>query len=263
MRIIVLTENTPASPEFRAEHGLSLYIETNRHKILFDAGQTDQFAENADRLDVDLSLVDVAFLSHGHYDHSGGLTRFLSLNRRAPVYANRRVFSDCWHGEDHYIGVDRALQANDRIRLTGDSLRIDDQLSLFACNDRPRPFPVAGANLTVRQPDGCFLPDEFLHEQYLLIEENERRVLVSGCSHKGVLNILSWFDPDVFVGGFHFMKTDPCAQRDELLSAAAALIRYRATYYTGHCTGIEQFDVLKQRMGDRLNALHAGSEIIL
>ena len=92
MIIRILTENTTACPELTAEHGLSLYIEANGLRILFDAGQSDAFAENAQRLGVDLSGVDLAVLSHGHYDHGGGLMRFLELNDHAPVYVSSHAF---------------------------------------------------------------------------------------------------------------------------------------------------------------------------
>ena len=77
MRIISLVENTSVNDAIKAEHGLSLYIESKNYKILFDMGQTDLFLKNAKRLGVDLSQVDIAILSHGHYDHGGGLEEFL------------------------------------------------------------------------------------------------------------------------------------------------------------------------------------------
>ena len=79
MKITALTENTSVNENIGAEHGLSLYIETDGHKILFDMGQTDMFERNAKTLCIDLSEVDIAVLSHGHYDHGGGLARFLEI----------------------------------------------------------------------------------------------------------------------------------------------------------------------------------------
>ena len=92
MRITVLLENTPSSDSVTAEHGLRLFIETENAKILFDMGQTDAFANNARVLGIDLSSADLAVLSHGHYDHGGGLTKFLELNRTAPVYLSPHAF---------------------------------------------------------------------------------------------------------------------------------------------------------------------------
>ena len=94
MRISVLCENTAYKKEFEGEHGLSLLISTDKHKILFDAGQTDLFLRNGARLGEDLKDVDMVVLSHGHYDHGGGLFKFLSLNDKAKVYINKNVANE-------------------------------------------------------------------------------------------------------------------------------------------------------------------------
>lgn len=253
-----LIENTALSNSLACEHGLSLYIETARHKILFDAGQTDLFAENAEKMGVDLKLVDIAFLSHGHYDHSGGLTHFLTVNDRAALYVNENAFAPCYNLENRYIGVHPALQKSERIVLTKDQTVIDEELSLFTCNTCERMYSFSGKGLTVMTDNGL-IPDDFSHEQYLVIRESGRKIVVSGCSHKGVLNIVEWLDPDVFIGGFHFMKHDPAADRSELLSAAQTLAVHPTRYYTGHCTGCEQYSLLKERLGNRLHYLSAGS----
>ena len=92
MRIVTLMEDTACAPAFACEHGLSFYIETNGKRLLFDMGQTGLFVCNAARLGADLGAVDIAFLSHGHYDHGGGLAAFLSVNSHAPVYVHERAF---------------------------------------------------------------------------------------------------------------------------------------------------------------------------
>jgi len=262
MKLCMLMENTSSRPDLIAEHGLSLYIETKNHKILFDAGQSDAFAQNAERMGIDLSCVDIAFLSHGHYDHSGGLMKFLEVNDHAPIYMNARAFGDYWHGEDHFIGVDPQLKNHPRIRLTDGDVRIDEELSLHTCNELPRPFPSSGAGLTQRRSER-FFPDEFLHEQYLTVAENGRRVVISGCSHKGILNITKWLCPDVLIGGFHFMKVDPDARKAELEEAAHTLLSSPARFYTCHCTGEAQYAVMKRHMGDRLHYLRAGDSLSL
>ncbi|MBO5992547.1 MAG: hypothetical protein J6P76_00265, partial [Acidaminococcaceae bacterium] len=107
-------------------------------------------------------------------------------------------------------------------------------------------------------------PEDFRHEQYLLIEEDGRRILFSGCSHKGILNIASWFRPDVLVGGFHFMGVPlDDAGKKRLTEAAEILCSYPTVYYTGHCTGVEQYQFMKQLMGERLRYIAAGSRVEL
>ena len=208
LKIMALVENTvpedlAAQLGLGKEHGLSLYIEACGHKILFDMGQSGLFARNAAALGVDLAAVDLAVLSHGHYDHGGGLARFLELNSTAPVYLNEHAFEPHYHGAERYIGLDPALAASPRLHLTGEEAVLAPGLTLAACSRQPRRYDLGSFGLTV-QEGGAFQPEDFRHEHYLLIEEAGRRVLISGCSHKGILNIVDWFRPDVLVGGFHF-----------------------------------------------------------
>ena len=207
MKITTLIENTALRPELKAEHGLSLYIETGDRRILFDSGQSGAFADNAETLGIDLSQVDLCILSHGHYDHGGGLKRFLEINDHAPVYINRHAFGE-YFSSGKYIGLDPALEENPRLIGVEDVLEIAEGITLCSCNDLLRPFSFGVFGQSIRK-DNVHVDDDYLHEQYLLLEENGRKYCFSGCSHKGLLNILSWFRPDVFFGGFHFIRMDP------------------------------------------------------
>ena len=258
MKITALTENTSGQPGIGCEHGLSLYIETAAHKLLFDMGQTDLFAENAVRLGIDLSAADFAVLSHGHYDHGGGLPVFLRLNHRAPVYVNEHAFEPHYNGTDRYIGLDVSLQGNDRLVMTGEEYRIAEGMTLYTCNERQRPFAF-GAGALLEKQNGQLVPETFRHEHYLLIEENGKRVLISGCSHKGILNIVTWFRPDVLVGGFHFMNLD---KEGTLRSYAEQLDAFPTMFYTCHCTGVQQYEWMQPHM-QCLHYLSAGETIVI
>ena len=96
MKITVLMENTAAREELSAAHGLSLYIETPKHRILMDMGPNDDYLENAEKLGIDLTQVDLAILSHGHYDHGGGLKAFCALNDQAKIYVRENAFGNYW-----------------------------------------------------------------------------------------------------------------------------------------------------------------------
>ena len=259
MKIWTLIENTSCREDLTAEHGLSLYIETGNHRILFDTGKTGAFADNAEKMGVDLTKADMVILSHGHYDHGGGLLRFLEINKTAPVYLSRHVFRDCY-SSGRYIGLDPRLQNHPRLIPVDDSLELDKGIRLFSCNGLERPYLTGTFGQTVLE-NGIHIADDYRHEQYLLVEEAGKNYLFSGCSHKGVLNILHWFHPDVFLGGFHFIKLDP--QSRELTSAAETLAAYDTRYFTGHCTGTEQFRAMQRILGSRLQYLHSGSELTL
>ena len=170
IQITALVENTSADPRLGAEHGLSLYIETGAHHILFDMGQTALYAANARALGVDLAGVDLAVLSHGHYDHGGGLAHFLAANPGAPVYLSRYAFEPHYHGSTKNIGLEPALAQNLRLRFTGETTPLGDGLTLYACNARPRRHDLGSFGLTTVR-DGAFVAEDFRHEQYLLIEQ--------------------------------------------------------------------------------------------
>ena len=265
MRVTMLMDNISTRPGIAAEHGLSLYIETEKHRILFDTGSSDAFARNAEALGIDLAAVDIAFISHGHYDHTRGLPRFFELNDRAPVYIHREAFEEYHASDERNIGMPVELKGNPRFILTDGPLSIDDELSLAPFNLEERPFPSHSGGLLMRR-NGQDVQDEFLHEQYLSIREagSGRHVVISGCSHKGILNIMRWLQPDALVGGFHFMNLDTQGDGQKALdSAAEELLRHRTEYFTCHCTGKKQFDWLKARMDERLNYLAGGMSIEL
>ena len=253
MRIISLVENTSVNDAIKAEHGLSLYIESKNYKILFDMGQTDLFLKNAKKLGVDLSQVDIAILSHGHYDHGGGLEEFLKINKKAYVYVSQYAFDTYYNGKEKYIVLNPSLKYNKRLIFTNGKVEVDEGITLYHCNDRVKRYDLGSFGLNVKRNQEYF-PDDFRHEQYMLIEENGKQILFSGCSHKGILNIAEWFQPDVLIGGFHFSKLP---LDDTLKDYAQYLEGFKTEYYTCHCTGVEQFSFMKQFMS-RLFYLSAG-----
>ena len=261
MKITTLMENTACSDRYAAEHGMSLFIETKSKNILFDSGPSEAFAANAEKLGVDLGKADIAILSHGHYDHSGGMLRFLQLNHHAPVYLQRDAFEEHFNNQMKDIGVDPELKKSDRLVFTDGEQKLAEGITLFTCNGEKLVRPIETNGMTVKR-DGVLLPEDFRHEQYLLIEEEGRRYLFSGCSHKGVINITNWFRPDVLVGGFHFMGVAlDEAGKAFLKEAAETLCKFDTVYYTGHCTGVEQYEFMKQLMGDRLHYISSGSVV--
>ncbi len=258
MKITSLLENTTSRTDMKTEHGLSLYIENENNTILFDMGQTALFTENARTLGIDLRNVDIAVLSHGHYDHGGGLAEFLKINGRAPVFIHRDAYLPHYNGTKKYIGLDVALSNHPRVIFTDDLYEITPSVFLFSCNGKERKYPPVNSGLTEKTGDQ-YIADDFRHEQYLLIEENGKRILFSGCSHKGILDIVSWFTPDILIGGFHFSKVPP---GEELCQTAKSLDAYPTEFYTCHCTGEPQYLFMREEMS-RLHYLSCGETVII
>ena len=260
MIVKALVEDTCENSAFRTEHGLSLYIEANGRKILFDTGQSSAFIQNAQMLGVDLTQVDFAVLSHAHYDHSGGIEAFVSLNDHAPVYVSQYAFDDVRHG-DRTIGMDPALKTHPRIVFVTENTRLAGGISVYPAQGRNPLEPIRSRGLSAIR-NGALIPDDFRHEQYLEIVENGKRTLVSGCSHKGIVNIVQWFAPDVLIGGFHLYDLDPQGEGRQELDAIALTLQNAGTlYYTCHCTGVKQYAYLKRTLGDRLFYISSGQEI--
>lgn len=211
MKIVTLAENTSIADAFQNEHGLSFYIETQTHKLLFDVGASSLFAENAEKLGVDLSQVDTLIISHGHYDHGGGLKTFLELNDQAAIYINGKAFENHFSKRANgvtYIGLDQELFANPRFVFLEDDFVIDDELCIFSNVQGERCRAIANDDLLMEK-DGQRLVDDFCHEQNLIIREKNQLVLVAGCAHRGIINILDHMalnydlQPTVVIGGFH------------------------------------------------------------
>jgi len=274
MIIKTLSENTSVSDDFGCEHGLSLYIETEKHKILFDTGASGLFAKNAERMGVELQNVDIAVISHDHYDHGGGLATFMALNSTADIYISREAFSERFAvdpaGEKKYIGLNGHLLPSSRFIETCGHTVIDGELELFSGVHGEKLNPTGNRDLLMVR-SGQLVPDDFAHEQNLVIKENGHVVLIAGCAHNGIINIIEhmmtsgYGMPSHVVGGFHLYNKS--ADRDEepglVRRIGTHLNNTQAKYYTCHCTGIGSYNVLKEVMGDGIGYLSAGSQIII
>lgn len=273
MKIINLMENTEGVAGCVYEHGLSFYIETPKHKILLDTGASDKILANAKVLGIDLSKVDTLVLSHGHYDHSGGILAVAAMNPHMKIYMQKNAVLDYFHPtpeEERYIGIDKAiLELSEVVLLDGDR-RLDEELSVFSNITGRRLWPQG--NLTLkRKSETRFVQDCFDHEQCLVIEAEGQRILLSGCAHNGILNILDKYrevygeEPDAVISGFHMMKKTDYTPEEmrNIRDTAEELKKYKSYFYTGHCTGLPAFSLLKEIMGDQLTYVHCGEEVIV
>lgn len=268
MKIITLVENTCGAEGCIAEHGLSLYIETENHRILADAGQSDAVVKNANKLGIDLSLVDTIVLSHGHYDHSGGILPVMKLNHTARIYM-RKTAAEMHCNGDRYIGIDTDILKLPNVSLIDGDMKIDDELFLFGGITGRRCYPQSNRKL-LKVCGGEKVPDDFSHEQCLVVTYGREKWLISGCAHNGILNILDRYNelfsgyPDYVITGFHMMKKDGEYNAEEIsviTETAHELSKLDTVFYSGHCTGEAAFDIMKEIMGEKLIALHSGETV--
>mgnify|MGYP000953380019 CR=1 FL=1 len=268
MKITVLVENTSTINGYEKEKGLSFYITTDHHKILFDCGMGSKFSNNARKMGIDLSGVDVAFISHGHQDHGGGLDEFLRINKIAPIYIQKTTFGKYYakiRDRFYYGGLNQKLSANPRFTVLDGTARIDEELQVVSGIPRKK----ESKNLYMKS-GGQYLPDVFEHEQSLVISEKGKKVLISGCSHCGIDNILSsaqelFGNIDFVIGGFHLIAYDFEKDEDllEIDSLAKNLLAENAAYYTCHCTSTAGYSRLKKSMGERIGYLSTGNTIFI
>lgn len=273
MKITCLVENKSISHAYKHKHGLSFFVKTKNHNILFDVGPDKTYYDNAKKLGIDLSEVDILVISHGHRDHGGGLSHFLKMNKKAKIYIRKEAF------EKHYtrfhdlrvsIGLNSALKNNKRIIFTNDVTRIDDELTIFSNVTGRDLFSYMNGPLEVKRNNN-FQRDRFEHEQYLSVNE-DKSVLITGCTHNGIVNVMRKYDTlfpnkylDVVIGGFHL--SDPVRRKNEDEGRIDSIARYLLTrdehYYTCHCTGDIPYKQMKDTMKNKLDYIKAGQEIYL
>ena len=275
MKIINLIEDTNGREECVAAHGLSFYVETKKHKLLLDLGPSSQTIDNAKELGINLTEIDTVVLSHGHYDHSGGIIPFTMINDRAKIYFQESAKED-YYADDgldakeryRYIGIDKTIVSLPQAKILNGDAIIDDEIEVFTIKERSHKLPSTNKNLLIKK-DGELKRDDFGHEHFLVIREEGKSVLLSGCAHNGILSILdAYIDkfkeaPDLVVSGFHLMKKTEYNENEieEIKGIAEELKKYPSRFVTCHCTSVPAYEIMKPVLGEQLEYVHSGEEI--
>lgn len=248
MRIVVLVDNAAdtARPFLLCEHGLSLLIEHDDHRVLCDTGSSGAFLHNARCLGIDVATIDFALVSHGHDDHSGGLSAFFAAcGSKAYIHANvaeERYFSSRKGRRE--ISCDKGVLAANagRIHYLTGSKELFPGVFAVQCQCRVHPVPHGNAFLTKISGEKE-APDDFSHELSLAIITDAGLVVVSPCSHRGALNIIDECMGETgcsellaYVGGLHFVDGDGCECEASLFAEEFVRLYPDARLYTGHCT---------------------------
>ena len=264
MKWTVLSDNRSNNSSLSTEHGLSILLETERHKILLDTGASDVFIQNAELLGVNLSDVDYVFISHGHSDHAGGLRYFLEHNRQAQVIVSPDAMSGMFfskRGNLHSITTEWPEIDENRLILIDQTCEIAEGIHVIAHIPQNHTMPKGNKNLYVQDANGAYINDDFRHELALYVDG----LLFTGCAHSGLENILAacpW-PVHTVVGGFHLL--DGQESEEELVTLAQKLkANYPETlFYTSHCTGDHVYDVMKDVMGEQLQSFRCGTMNVL
>lgn len=270
MKAVILIDNLTRGT-LTAQWGLSVHIEYQGHKILLDTGASEAFAQNAGRLGIDLGAVELGVLSHAHYDHADGMAAFFERNGNAKFCLRKGSKENCYGKRwifHKYIGIHRGFlkKYRDRLIFTERRQEILPGVTVLAHSTGGLESIGEKNHLYIRQ-NGRYLPDSFEHEQSLILDTEKGLIIFSSCSHGGADQIIQEVQSEypekkiyAMIGGFHLYHTSP----EEVRSLAK---RIQSTgierIYTGHCTGEQAYEILREELGERVEQIYTGMEIEL
>lgn len=273
IKFIFLSENKTENPKCNAEHGLSVYIETEEMTLLMDTGASNLFESNAKARHIDLACAEALVISHGHYDHTQGVPQFCRINQTAPVYIHKDAFGECYgmtkgNMDKHPCSIiwssEERRQIKDRLRLTDGPLWLTENIVISGT------IPDVAGNVPTEQfyekrADGSFIPDLMNHEQFLAIRNGQKGIFVfSGCSHKGVIPVLEYTKKlfpgekiQGLVAGMHLYEASDQVRRtviDKVIKEQPEIVM------PVHCTGIDAICMLKEALRDKCIVATAGGK---
>jgi len=274
LQITTLSENTAGLGGFLGEWGLSILVETEKLNILFDTGKSISASHNADTLGIDLSQIDKIVLSHGHFDHTGGLRQILRrMRKEIEIIAH----PDMWQakyatreGEERYIGIPFHRQTLEslgaKFNLTTESVRLTGNIMTTGEIPMVTDYEEIEPYLVVKEGDD-FKRDMLLDDQALIINTEPGLVVILGCAHRGIINTLYHAQQltgvktiDTVLGGCHLMDAS-----EERVWLTIAALKELGVQRLGvcHCTGLPASAIMAQQFGDKFFFNNAGTVLSL
>lgn len=267
-KLTVNVDNIPLE-QIKGEWGLSILVQYGEKKILADVGASELFADNMKKLGFSIEDVDYATLSHAHYDHANGMPRFFKENAKAKFYLRESIAENCYAKKfifRKYIGIPRNVLADyaDRIEIVSGDYQLSEGVYLI-------PHKTAGLEkigkreMMYQRTSKGWMPDNFSHEQSLVLDTDKGLVIINCCSHGGAVNVIrevteTFPDKHVhgLIGGFHLFNKSA----DEIKTVAREIKNTGIEFVcTGHCTKDRAYSILKEELGDKLEKLHVGLEM--
>ena len=264
MKITTLIENLVYQPGLVSEHGLSIYIDTGRRRILLDAGQSSSCLANAESLGIDINNVDAVVISHGHYDHTGGLNAFLHKNAQAKVYLKKEALLPKYNSSRNFIGIPAIPEEYEkRLRFVEEVTEIDEGVFIVPTIPIVHEEDTSFSYFYTDRGEGL-VDDTFEDELFLAIVSDNRLSVFSSCSHRGISNILEAaqrlfsLPVDLVTGGFH-LKNAPKEQLETVIKYLARIKPKKVGIC--HCTGIENFPEMTKAAGENVFYNYTGNII--
>jgi len=264
-KLTVIVDNV-GNDYLKGEWGLSILVEHSDKKILADVGGSELFAKNLIELGFDIRNIDFATLSHAHYDHANGMERFFQDNESAKFYLRDTTGEDCYlkYWVFHkYIGIPKGIvsEYSDRIQFVSGDYELCDGAYLVP-HKTDGLEKIGKREKMYRKTTKGWKPDNFSHEQSLVLDTDKGLVIINCCSHGGVINIINevkatFPEKKVYglIGGFHLFNK----QDDEIIELAKEIKNTGIEYVcTGHCTKQRAYDILKGELSERLDQLKVG-----
>jgi 7,8-dihydropterin-6-yl-methyl-4-(beta-D-ribofuranosyl)aminobenzene 5'-phosphate synthase len=270
VELTVLVDNHSQSPDLLTEHGLSILIRGPDLTVLFDAGATGQaLKRNAEALSVDLAATDATVVSHGHYDHTGGLAAAVERRSGLDLYAHPGAFVRRWAEKPGQslqdVSCPHSLEKLTRAGADFHPVLAPERLASWLLLSGPVGGPRWGPDTFLVHKGDDMVADGFEDEIFCLIRGDRGWTVLTGCCHRGLKNILraakflAHDEPIVgIVGGVHLRNAPP----EELLEVVELLKSHgQPELYACHCTGEDAIHFLQHRLGDRVHAISAGSRM--
>lgn len=274
MLTILIDNNThPTQNDLLTEHGLSIYWELNGLKYMLDVGATEAFFQNAKTLKIKIEDVDYLFISHAHKDHTGGLEKFLKVNKKAEIYLSnnilKRSFYSSRRGEKRDISMPE-VEISSRFKLIKEDYTLNEDVKLIAKIPEISQKPLANRTLLSKTSDEEKI-DSFDHEICLRVKTDRGYLILSACTHNGILNTLSAccgnkVQPSeviAYIGGTHLLDSDDTNQyetQEDIITLSESLLKSypHLQLITGHCTGSAVVQIMKRKMKERFQQFYSG-----